>query len=74
MYSVLAGLPQATIDPLQRVQNAAARLVAGIGTRTGSHHPRSQKPALATDQATYKVQAVRVFAPGARRSQFALPG
>ena len=32
-YSVLAGLPQATIDPLQRVQNAAARLVAGIGTR-----------------------------------------
>ena len=27
--SVLAGLPQATIDPLQRVQNAAARLVAG---------------------------------------------
>ena len=31
--SVLAGLPQATIDPLQRVQNAAARLVAGKGTR-----------------------------------------
>ena len=26
-------LPQASIDPLQRVQNAAARLVAGIGTR-----------------------------------------
>ena len=31
--SVLAGLPQASIDPLQRVQNAAASLVAGIGTR-----------------------------------------
>ena len=31
--SVLAGLPQSTIDPLQRVENAAARLVAGIGTR-----------------------------------------
>ena len=31
--SVLAGLPQSTIDPLQRVQNAAARLVAGTGTR-----------------------------------------
>ena len=30
--SVLAGLPQASIDPLKRVQNAAARLVAGIGT------------------------------------------
>ena len=31
--SVLAGLPQSTIDPLQRIQNAAARLVAGTGTR-----------------------------------------
>ena len=31
--SILAGLPQSTIDPLQRVQNAAARLVAGAGTR-----------------------------------------
>ena len=31
--SVLAGLPQLTIDPLQRVQNAAARLVAGTRTR-----------------------------------------
>ena len=31
--SVLAELPRATIDPLQRVQNAAARLVAGIRTR-----------------------------------------
>ena len=31
--SVLAGLPHVTIDPLQRVQNADARLVAGIGTR-----------------------------------------
>ena len=31
--SVLAGLPQSMIDPLQRVQNAAARLVAGTGMR-----------------------------------------
>ena len=31
--SFLEGLPQATIDPLQRVQNTAARLVAGIGTQ-----------------------------------------
>ena len=31
--SVLAGLPQVTIDPLQPVQNAVAGLVAGIGTR-----------------------------------------
>ena len=31
--SVLAGLPKSTIAPLQRVQNAAARLVTGIGRR-----------------------------------------
>ena len=31
--AVLAGLPRSAIAPLQRVQNAAARLVAGLGTR-----------------------------------------
>jgi len=31
--SVLAGLPLATIAPLQRVQNAAARLIFELGTR-----------------------------------------
>jgi len=30
---VLTGLPQSTIAPLQRAQNAAARLVTGIGFR-----------------------------------------
>ena len=35
---------------------------------------RSQKPALASDQATHTVQPVRVYAPGARRSQSCLPG
>jgi hypothetical protein len=29
--SVLAGLPKSTIAPLQRVQNAAARLIGGLG-------------------------------------------
>ena len=29
--SMLAGLPKSTIAPLQRVQNAAARLITGIG-------------------------------------------
>jgi len=28
--SVLAGLPTSTLQPLQRVQNAAARLVSGL--------------------------------------------
>jgi hypothetical protein len=31
--AVLAGLPASTLAPLQRVQNAAARLVAGLGPR-----------------------------------------
>ena len=31
--SILTALPQSSIDPLQRVQNAAARLIAGTGTR-----------------------------------------
>jgi hypothetical protein len=30
---VLAGLPQTTIEPLQRVQNAAARLIFNLGPR-----------------------------------------
>jgi len=29
--SLLAGLPMSTLEPLQRVQNAAARLVFGLG-------------------------------------------
>ena len=29
--SMLAGLPMSTLEPLQRVQNAAARLVLGLG-------------------------------------------
>ena len=31
--SILAALPRSSIDPLQRVQNAAARLITGTGTR-----------------------------------------
>ena len=31
--SVLANLPQSTIEPLQRVQNAAARLISNLGLR-----------------------------------------
>jgi len=31
--AVLAGLPKSTIVPLQRAQNAAARLVTGTGPR-----------------------------------------
>ena len=31
--SILAALPQSSIDPLQRVQNVTARLITGTGTR-----------------------------------------
>jgi len=31
--SVLAGLPQATLEPLQRVQNASVRLILKLNTR-----------------------------------------
>src|SRR5208282_2159720 len=31
--SVLAGLPRSTVEPLQRVQNAAARLILQLGMR-----------------------------------------
>ena len=31
--SVLAALPQSTTEPLQRVQNAAARLIFNLGRR-----------------------------------------
>ena len=44
--SILAALPQSSIDPLQRVQNAAARLITGTGTRE-QHHSCATESALA---------------------------
>ena len=37
--SVLAGLPQKTIAPLHRVQNAAASLISSLGPRNASWSP-----------------------------------
>ena len=71
--SVLAGLPQATIDPLQRVQNASCQ-TCRWNRDTGSHHSCTQKPALASDQVTHTVQTVCAYAPSAHRSQSCLPG
>ena len=68
--SVLAGLPQFTIDPLQR---AAVKLVAGIGTREHStliSHPEST---LASNQVPQYSQALRAHAPGASLSQPCVP-
>jgi len=42
--TVLAGLPRSTVAPLQRVQNAAARLVARIGHVTSTMKERHWLP------------------------------
>jgi len=44
--SVLAGLPQSTLQPLQRVQNAAARLICDVPYH--KHHSPSARAALAS--------------------------
>jgi len=52
--SLLAGLPQSTLTPLQRVQNAAARLVFELGAR--DHITRQfDTVALATSPLTHPV-------------------
>ena len=61
--ATLAGLPKSTIAPLQRVQNAAARLVARLGPYD---HP--QRPALVTHRAANTVQVMCADAPSPHRS------
>jgi len=58
--AVLAGLPRSTIAPLQRVQNAAARVVARLGPRD---HVIYERPPLATDRTAYRVQIMSTDAP-----------
>ena len=70
--SVLAGLPQATINLLQRVQNAAARLVAGIGTWD---HITPVLRSLHWLPIKLRIQyKLCAYAPGVHRSQSCLPG
>ena len=64
----LAGLPKSTIAPLQRVQNAAARLVTG--TRMHDHvTPRTSTASLASYKIPDHLQAVRSHASGAHWTQ-----
>ena len=67
--SVLPGLPQSSIDPLQRVQNMAARLVAGTGTRDHIT-PVLQ---ITSNQVPHYLQALHAHAPGASWSQSWVP-
>ena len=58
--SVLAGLPNSTLAPLQRVLNAAARFVANLQPR--SCHRNSPSAALASDSSAIQLQAVHAYA------------
>jgi len=53
----LAGLPASTIEPLQRVQNAAARLILQLGPRESVTDVLRQLT-LAPSQLPHEVQAV----------------
>jgi len=50
----IAGLPRSTIAPSQRVQNAAARLVARLGPRDHD----SERPPLATRRTANRIQVM----------------
>jgi len=54
--SLLAGLPQSTLALLQRVQNAAARLVFELGAR--DRHRQSDTVALVTSPLAHSAQTV----------------
>jgi len=80
--SVLAGLPQSTIAPLQRVQNAAARLVFELGTRDrldSCNAPmfcmfcQPSSAALASSPLASPVQAVLSYALHLSREMSGLP-
>ena len=55
--AVLAGLPDATLAPLQRVLNASARLILGLET-TRSRHSSVERTALAPDQTEDRIQTL----------------
>jgi len=60
--SLLAGLPQSTIAPLQRVQNAAARLVFELDTREHVTASLLQLHCMAASPLASPVQAVLSYA------------
>ena len=71
--SILAALPQSSIDPQQRVQNAAARLITGIGTREHiTPALRSLYWLLVKYRITFKL-CILMHASGAHRPCSCLP-
>jgi len=65
--AVLSGLPQSTIAPLQWLLNAAARVVMGPSP-TRSRHSCTDRTPLVTSRSTYRVQALSIGIPSAKRS------
>jgi len=59
--AALAGLPQATVAPLQRVQNSAARLIFKLSSREHVT-PTSATVALASSTLARPVQTVLHYA------------
>ena len=72
--SILAALPQSSIDPLQRVQNAAARLITGTGTR---EHITSALRSLHWFPVKFRIEfklcVLNTYASGAYRPSSCLP-
>ena len=72
--SILAALPQLSIDPLQRVQNAAARLITGTGTREHiTPALRSLHWLPVKYRITFKLCVLMQYASGAYRPCSCLP-
>ena len=71
--SILTALPQSSIDPLQRVQNAAARLTTGTETRKHITPALWSMHQLASRWVLHNIQAVRTHASDAHQPCFWLP-
>jgi len=56
--SLLAGVPQVTLDRLQRVVNAAARMLCSVGQACTCVRPTAQPSALATRATEDPVQTM----------------
>jgi len=56
--SVLAGLPQHTLEPLQKVQNSAARLIFNL-SRHDHNLAKSHTTSLVTSASSYTVQTLQ---------------
>ena len=71
--SLLAGVPQVTLDRLQRVMNAAARMLCSVGRRAHCVRPTAQPSALATRATEDPVRTMPSDVQGIARDGARLP-